>query len=156
MPSSGTARTASARSGRWRRIFVVLFTVTVFALALWRESGPQFVHMSLASENFRLEVADTDAARQQGLSGRTGLPPNQGMLFMFSHPARQCFWMKDMRFSLDIIWADSAHHVVQVLPDLSPNTYPQTFCAANTQYVIELPAGTAAHARMQTGALLVF
>jgi len=44
--------------------------------------------------------------KAQGLSGRTSLSDNQGMLFDFSDDniPRPAFWMKDMIIDLDIIW----------------------------------------------------
>ncbi|MDP1719086.1 MAG: DUF192 domain-containing protein [bacterium] len=51
-----------------------------------------------------VEVADTSAARSQGLSDREQLAENQGMLFVFPVPAIYPFWMKDMKFPIDIIW----------------------------------------------------
>lgn len=50
------------------------------------------------------EVASTKAAQFRGLSGRTSLPENAGMLFTFSTYDAYGFWMKDMNFSIDIIW----------------------------------------------------
>ena len=49
-------------------------------------------------------VADTPEARQQGLSGRAGLGESEGMLFVFPKDGEYAFWMKDMRFSIDILW----------------------------------------------------
>lgn len=51
-----------------------------------------------------VEIADTPVSRAQGLSGRDSLPADQGMYFPLEQSARHSFWMKDMRFPLDIIW----------------------------------------------------
>src|SRR5690349_20381775 len=51
-----------------------------------------------------VSLADTDATREQGLSGALGLGTTEGMLFLFDYPGRPAFWMKDMLFSIDIIW----------------------------------------------------
>lgn len=63
--------------------------------------------------DWRLEIADTDEERQQGLSGRDGLAPKTGMLFQFGKPGIYPFWMKDMKFALDIVWLDG-DEVVEV------------------------------------------
>lgn len=90
------------------------------------------------------EVVDTPAAREQGLSGRGELEKNHGMLFLFDHPDRYSFWMKDMRFSLDLIWIGSDGRIVDITPDVAPASYPSTFTSRKPVVaVLEVPAGTA-------------
>lgn len=102
------------------------------------------------------DIADTEQLREQGLSGRTSLSEGKGMLFLFEAPGRYGFWMKDMRFSLDIIWAAPDGTIVSIDHNLSPNTYPQVFYpAAPAQYVLEVPAGFAAKHAIVPGMALV-
>jgi uncharacterized membrane protein (UPF0127 family) len=97
------------------------------------------------SEPVDVVLADTDAEREQGLSGRPGLAPNEGMLFIFDTPGRPAFWMKDMLFPLDIIWFSSDWHIVDITQNLPPESYPNTVSPiADTTYVLEVPAGFAA------------
>src|SRR3990167_3839192 len=51
-----------------------------------------------------IEIADTSEKRAQGLSNRDSLPEDHGMLFIFDTYQKSAFWMKDMRFPIDIIW----------------------------------------------------
>lgn len=51
-----------------------------------------------------VEVADSPAERARGLSDRGALSPDAGMLFTFDEPDERQFWMKDMRFPIDIVW----------------------------------------------------
>lgn len=90
-----------------------------------------------------VEVVDTLATRQHGLSGRDSLPENHGMLFVFEREGVWGIWMKDMQFSLDIIWADSEGDIITITRDVSPETYPAVFypARAEARYVLELPAG---------------
>lgn len=53
---------------------------------------------------FFVDVADDEVLRERGLSGRDSLEKNSGMLFVFDKPGIYGFWMKDMRFSIDIVW----------------------------------------------------
>ena len=50
------------------------------------------------------EAAATDASRTQGLSGRPSIGVNEGMLFIFDSKDKYGFWMKDMKFPIDIVW----------------------------------------------------
>jgi len=51
-----------------------------------------------------VEIADTPFRREKGLSNRSSLDQNQGMLFVFDDYDIRDFWMKDMMFPLDVIW----------------------------------------------------
>ncbi len=87
-----------------------------------------------------IEVADTEKARQQGLSGRIN---SQSMLFVFEQPAQHVFWMKGMHFSLDFIWLDQGK-IVGVTKNALPEDPPHTFYSAPipVKTVLEVPAGT--------------
>ncbi len=87
-------------------------------------------------------LADTDALREQGLSGRTGLQSNTGMLFEFESAGYPAIWMKDMLFSIDILWLDDNFTVVELAENISPETYPKIFSPRiPARYVLEVPAG---------------
>ncbi|MEK7090731.1 MAG: DUF192 domain-containing protein [Patescibacteria group bacterium] len=53
---------------------------------------------------FKTEVVDNPALWTKGLSGRASLPEDGGMLFIFPDQQIRNFWMKDMKFPIDIIW----------------------------------------------------
>jgi uncharacterized protein len=91
---------------------------------------------------YYLQLAVTQAEQDLGLGDRPKLPPDRGMLFVFPASSTRCFWMKGMRFALDMIWLSSTDAVVSVQPDVSPKTYPSVYCAP-AQDVIELDAGQA-------------
>lgn len=96
----------------------------------------------LGNIEYTLEVVDTDFLRERGLSYRTSLAPQVGMLFIFDTPRISRFWMKDMNFPIDVIWLDQDKKVVHIEHSLSPSTYPESFGPKTlTQYVIELNAG---------------
>ncbi len=90
-----------------------------------------------------LERAITRAEQERGLSGRSGLNDRSGMLFVFDEPGERCMWMKDMKFNLDMLWLDGSGQVVKVAQGVTPGSYPESFCAINTKYVIELSSGEA-------------
>jgi uncharacterized membrane protein (UPF0127 family) len=59
----------------------------------------------IGSTKIWAEVADTAQKREKGLGGRAELAENKGMLFMFdSKDVFPSFWMKGMKFPIDIIW----------------------------------------------------
>ena len=112
----------------------------------------------LGGQTYTLQVADTPEKQELGLGQRDNLGPRTGMLFSYAEPAMdRCFWMKDMRFSIDIIWLDASKRIVKIEPSLSPATYPKTYCPSQpAQYVIELNAGQVHDLGLQTGQQLSF
>ena len=51
-----------------------------------------------------VDLALASSEQQLGLGYRNVLEPGTGMLFVFNEPSQRTFWMKGMRFCLDIIW----------------------------------------------------
>jgi uncharacterized membrane protein (UPF0127 family) len=97
---------------------------------------------SLPGQTMTLLVASTSAEQQQGLSDVPFLASTTGMLFVFDTPDDYGFWMKDMRFPLDIIWLDQSFKIIHIEYSLSPSTYPQVFYPGSpAKYVIEVNAG---------------
>jgi len=66
-----------------------------------------------------LEVARTSEARSQGLMGRTSLPQDGGMAFLFEEQTLAAFWMKDTLIPLSILfWRDDGQ-IIDIL-DMRP------------------------------------
>lgn len=104
---------------------------------------------------YSLEVADTDAKRIAGLSGRANIGEHDGMLFIFPTSARHGIWMKDMHFAIDILWLNGDFRVVHTAARVGPETYPTVFRPARpARFVIELPAGTIDELRIERGDIL--
>jgi hypothetical protein len=83
-------------------------------------SGPSVV-LSTASgtTTVRVEIADTDALRQQGLMGRTELADDAGMLFLWADDTMSTFWMKDTLIPLSIAFVAADGRVLALL-DMEP------------------------------------
>jgi len=62
--------------------------------------------------NINVELANTNASREIGLSYRTSMNQDEGMLFVFDKIGKYGFWMKDMNFPLDILWLDEEGRVI--------------------------------------------
>jgi len=66
------------------------------------------------------EIADSLKEREKGLMFRDSLSDNKGMLFIFEQAGVHSFWMKNMRFPIDIIWMDEAGEVVYLSENVLP------------------------------------
>jgi uncharacterized membrane protein (UPF0127 family) len=91
-----------------------------------------------------VELANTASSRELGLSGRPGMKNGEGMLFVFDKEGKYGFWMKDMLFSLDMIWINKDGVVVALERDLAPESYPKTYMnGPDALYVLEINKGQA-------------
>lgn len=93
------------------------------------------------------DVADTNELRSKGLSVKDTLNETEGMLFVFNTEREHSFWMKGMKFPIDIIWIDGDKEVVHVEHSLEPCA-PVSFCPTyqpdrDALYVLETVAGFA-------------
>ena len=113
--------------------------------------------ISLAGTSVHVAIADTESSREQGLGGITSLAGDQGMLFVFEKDGMYSFWMKDMLFSIDMLWISSDGRVVYIVPSASPATYPHAFTPHTlAKYVLEVPAGFATQHKIGVGSKLHF
>jgi uncharacterized membrane protein (UPF0127 family) len=69
----------------------------------------------------RIDVADDDASREQGLMGVTHLPADRGMAFVWTEPTDATFWMKDTLIPLSIAFWDETGKIVGIR-DMDPCT----------------------------------
>lgn len=153
----------------YQSLFLTVGGVALLALFIYSAMNNPFFGGQVSSRTavyfgptkVAVEVETNAADQARGLSGRASLPAGSGMLFVFDSDAYRPFWMKDMQFSIDIIWIDSSGRVVTVIPNLSPDTYyahpPQTFVSTlPARYVLEVPAGFAAQNNIYEGAVMTF
>lgn len=62
------------------------------------------VKMRVADTPIYVQVMRTPLELEQGLSGKEKLGEYEGMLFIMPQTQIPVFWMKDMRFDIDMIW----------------------------------------------------
>jgi hypothetical protein len=136
-------------------VVLIVLALVLFAVAREREEQHSDIlanvgvsatttAVTLGGTVVSAEVADTLALRAKGLSGRESLGREAGMLFVFDVDDRHGFWMKDMRFPIDIIWLNASGTVVHLVSRAQPESYPTIFTpSAPARYVLEVNAGFA-------------
>jgi uncharacterized membrane protein (UPF0127 family) len=128
-------------------------TPTTLSETTQKTSAPSV--LEIGGRTVELEIARTPAERQQGLSGRTGLPENNALLFIFEDEGFYNFWMKDMKFAIDMIWLDKEYTVVGLHQNIAPETFPDTFTSTKPAfYVLETAAGFAQKYAIKEGTRL--
>jgi uncharacterized membrane protein (UPF0127 family) len=99
-----------------------------------------------------LDLASNDRERTRGLSGVVSMPKKHGMLFIFDENKEHGIWMKEMKFSLDIIWLNEYSEVIHIERNVSPETFPKVFGpSAPSRFVLEFNAGFVAKNSIKVG-----
>ena len=107
----------------------------------------QTAEITVGGVPLTVELAYLPADRSRGLGYREGLAPGTGMLFLFEGPAPRSFWMRGMRFCIDIVWIENG--VIQgaaesVCPEPAGTAdadLPSYVSPVPVTYVLEVPAG---------------
>lgn len=139
-------------------IVVILLVIALLCLAIFfAKTNNNIAKVQIGDVNYSLELVNTDTTRQQGLSGKPNLEPNTGMLFDFKQDGYWQIWMKEMNFAIDILWLNNQKQVVGVKTEALPQNYPESYGAEQqSQYVIELPAGSVNERNIKIGDTLTW
>ena len=135
-------------------IFGLLFLLPGLGLAKpavpsWRDSHPwstEVATVTVGDDALQAEIADTPQLQQRGLGYRDELAPGTAMIFVFDESSVRTFWMKGMRFCLDIVWIDSgqiegAAENVCPIPNAESADLPRYSSNVPVSHVLEVPAG---------------
>ena len=88
----------------------------------------------------RVEVADTEPERQLGLMGRTALPEDRGMLFVFDREQQLSFWMRNTLIPLSIAYIDAEERIIDI-QDMQPLDETSHPSAEPAMYALEVNQG---------------
>lgn len=157
-----TARTMVPRLGSHQGQATLTLALALGAVALvavllqqtpiqppWRSQMPptETGTVTVGGVPVTVDLALTPAQQARGLGYRAGLAPGTGMLFVNDDASIRTFWMKGMRFCLDIIWIEdgevtgAAESVCPVAPGTPDAEQPRYSSEVPVQYVLEVPAG---------------
>lgn len=106
--------------------------------------------MSVGDKKFKVEIAEGDKEKALGLGNRRSLCRSCGMLFLFPEKGKRSFWMKNMRFPLDIIWIgeNKIVHMEKNIPSDSVEIFSPS---EEADMVLEINGGLADEYGFSTG-----
>ena len=90
---------------------------------------------------FRVEVARTPQEQAKGLMFRTEMAPDEGMLFPYDQPRVLSFWMRNTVISLDLVFIDEQHRIINIAENAVPYSEASILSAAPGVAVLELNGG---------------
>jgi uncharacterized membrane protein (UPF0127 family) len=153
------AQTNSVKKIPVAAILVGLIIVTALGLrarGMWVARRLVLAEVTLRDKTFTVEVADTEAKKERGLGGRDALAADRGMYFPFATANHWVFWMKDMRFPIDILWIrDGVIVDIDASVPVPTSENLETYSPIEqADTVLELNAGVAAELGVKTGDVL--
>lgn len=134
-----------------------LFIFFVF-LFIFGCSSVVFEQIKINDAVIDVEIVRSSKEIIKGLSFRESLDENKGMLFIFDEPGRYNFWMKDMGFSLDILFISEDLKIIQII---SVDPCLGDFCESYSpegdfKYVLEAKKGFSIDKGVKEGYLVEF
>lgn len=143
-----------------KRLIFVLLALTMLAQPLaaaaqetlppWRRDlpeGRERATIMVGTTEVQVDLAIDSEQQQLGLGYRNGLDDDTGMLFLGDAPRSRTFWMKGMRFCIDIIWIENGEITGAAEnacpdPDGTSDADRARFSSGEpVTHVLEMPAG---------------
>lgn len=104
--------------------------------------GRERKSLSIRKHMFDIVISKTKAELTQGLSNTHQIEENEGMLFIFPESGYYPFWMKDMNYSIDIVWINESYRIVYIKENATSDSYPNSFVSKEeAKYVLEVKSG---------------
>ena len=103
--------------------------------------------ISIGNTKISVDVADSEEEKRKGLGERESLEEKEGMLFVYPEKTSGVlFWMKDMRFPIDIIWINENEIVkidknVEVQTGVTDDKLKRYYPETAIDFVLEVNAG---------------
>jgi uncharacterized protein len=117
--------------------------------------GNELRTISVSGHDLEAEIVSTQDRKELGLSGRDEICADCTMLFVYANEGIYPFWMKDMRFDLDIIWI-SGNKVVYLAKNVphAKGTRETVNPGISADKILELNAGTSDRLGIKIGDLV--
>ncbi len=129
---------------------MIMFTWLLYRTVRFSSSS-----VAVRGKKIKVLIADTFAKQMVGLMYRESLKGDEGMLFVFGRDSKWGIWMANMKFSIDIVWIGKDLRIVGIKKDAAPCVSIfncQSYVpAADSRYVLELPAGSASRRKLAKG-----
>lgn len=112
----------------------------VFSSGVSAQYAMRQMELNAGMHRIEAEVAATPEERTTGLMRRSEMAPQHGMLFVFTHEARHCMWMRNTPLPLSVAFLDRQGKIINI-EDMQPQTENNHCAAANARYALEMNLG---------------
>ena len=130
-------------------------------VVIWWMQRPHFVELQIKGQVIKVEIAETEIEKREGLMYREELEEDRGMLFVYQSPVPANFWMKNTLIPLDMIFIHPNKTINHIERDVPPCPAEVVDCPNYTsheitQYVLEVNAGWSERHNIEVGDEVVF
>ena len=105
---------------------------------------------------FDIQIADTKPKRKKGFQCQKRINKNEGMFFVWNLEDKRYFWMKNTKFSLDVIFINKNLEIVDIFFNAKPYDLMTITSDKKAKYVLELYAGVFKSFNLEIGDELIF
>jgi uncharacterized protein len=130
------------------KILIIILLLILFGVIFFTQInfGQKLKTNQVIIDNkiINVELAQTSSQQEKGLGDRDSLAVDNGMLFIFPDSGVKMFWMKDMKFPIDIIWIKDNTIIgitANVPVPIDQKNLPIYASPAEVNYVLEVSAG---------------
>ena len=106
-------------------------------------TGTLTIASASGTHEFKIEIARSEAQKEQGLMFRAKLAPDAGMIFVYTQPEPVSMWMKNTLIPLDMLFVGGDGRIINVARRAVPHSLRPIYSTGPALAVIELNGGTA-------------
>lgn len=128
------------------------FVLLLSSVAVAQQAMP-VIELSAGFHRIEAEVAATDRHRQVGLMHRQSMPPQRGMLFVFTQDNTHCMWMRNTLIPLSVAFMDEAGRIINI-EDMTPHSEDNHCAKRPARYALEMNRGWFAQRGIAPGQIL--
>ncbi len=132
-----------------RRYFLFLSFFASLAMA----QGMPVMELTAGFHRIEAEVAATPQNRAQGLMHRKAMDSQRGMLFVFTHDAAHCMWMKNTLLPLSVAFMDASGRILNIA-EMKPHSEENHCATKPARYALEMNVGWFAQRGLKAGDVL--
>jgi uncharacterized membrane protein (UPF0127 family) len=133
---------------------VLLAISFVTAVPGWAQQAQlPLLELSAGMHRIEAEVAATSESRQTGMMLRTLMPPQRGMLFVFTESAKHCMWMRNTLLPLSVAFLDEKGRILNI-EEMQPKTEDNHCSAKPARYALEMNLGWFTSRGLGAGSLI--
>lgn len=130
---------------KWQIGLLILIVLVSLGGRLYTYYWPK-AELTIGGQRIKVLVADNEMHQYKGLGGRGDLGKYGGMLFTFPTKIQHAIVMREMKFSIDIVWLANGEIIdmapnVQAEPGRTEDQLTVYLARLPSNGVLELPAG---------------
>lgn len=141
-------------------IVLIIFVFSIFSLLNKRESNKLTIQTEKRDISFNIEFVKSPSNKATGLSKYNSIEDNYGMVFLNDSDTKISFWMKNMKFPIDIIFINSNNTIIDIHKNNQPCLYnascPLITPTSNYRTVLEINSGLVDKYEIKVGDKVVY